>query len=175
MFNQEILSCDHPGKVNCANSPQFYEANTELGKPGAEPASQPAQSGSKGSSAPAPAPRQQQPRPRVQQPSKVRWWQLMTVIQQVWIKTILTLPPHRRVSRDQLQHQNSSRNRSKRSQKRRLRKTSQKRRLPQLHDQRQHHSRDQNRRPAHQSPDHSPYRSLKKRQRLRKRRSFSPT
>lgn len=71
MFNQEILSCDHKGKVNCADSPNFYEANTELGKPGAEPSSQPAQSGSKGSSAPAPAPRQQQPRPRVQQPSKV--------------------------------------------------------------------------------------------------------
>lgn len=37
MFNQEILSCDHEAKVNCASSPQYYEANTELGKPGAEP------------------------------------------------------------------------------------------------------------------------------------------
>jgi len=66
MFNQEILSCDHPGKVNCANSPQFYEANTELGKPG-----KPEPSGDSGSKGVAqPPPRQIPQQPRIQNPSK---------------------------------------------------------------------------------------------------------
>lgn len=66
MFNQEILSCDHEAKVNCANSPNYYEANTELGKPGAEPSNQqPAPSGQSGQKGGAVAP---QPRPRVQKP-----------------------------------------------------------------------------------------------------------
>lgn len=63
MFNQEILSCDHPGKVNCANSPQYYEANTELGKPGAEPSGD---SGSKGGSVAPPRQAPQPQRPRIQ-------------------------------------------------------------------------------------------------------------
>lgn len=77
MFNQEILSCDHPAKVNCANSQMYWSANEDLGKPGAEPSpgqnqtpvspsKQPSQSGSKGSAI-SPPPRQT-PRPRVQQP-----------------------------------------------------------------------------------------------------------
>ena len=32
MFNQEILFCDHPQNVDCSASPNFYNANEELGK-----------------------------------------------------------------------------------------------------------------------------------------------
>lgn len=32
VFNQEILSCDHPQNVDCNASPSFYAANEELGK-----------------------------------------------------------------------------------------------------------------------------------------------
>lgn len=31
IFNQEILSCDHPQNVDCQNSPAFYSANLEMG------------------------------------------------------------------------------------------------------------------------------------------------
>ena len=38
VFNQEILSCDYPDNVDCAQSQSFYSANTELGKSSPEPA-----------------------------------------------------------------------------------------------------------------------------------------
>ncbi|RWS31784.1 hypothetical protein B4U80_07989, partial [Leptotrombidium deliense] len=37
VFNQEILSCDHPQNVVCEDSPKYYDANTELGKSVPEP------------------------------------------------------------------------------------------------------------------------------------------
>lgn len=60
VFNQEILSCDHPVNVDCSASPSFYVANEELGKPGAEPAP-----------GGAPAPRPAAPRPIPQAPAPV--------------------------------------------------------------------------------------------------------
>ena len=32
VFNQEILSCDYPDKVDCSASSSFYDANSEMGK-----------------------------------------------------------------------------------------------------------------------------------------------
>lgn len=55
VFNQEILSCDHPQNVDCNASPSYYATNEELGKPGAEPA-------------PGGAPAPQRPRPIPQAP-----------------------------------------------------------------------------------------------------------
>lgn len=70
MSLKKVLSCDHPQKVICSNSPQFYEKNSDFGKPGAEPGpggQTPSQSGQKGGLIPP------QPRPRVQQPKKSKF------------------------------------------------------------------------------------------------------
>lgn len=61
-FNQEILSCDHPVNVDCQASPSYYQANEELGKPGAEPAP----------GGGAAAPRPVAPRPIPQAPAPIR-------------------------------------------------------------------------------------------------------
>lgn len=60
VFNQEILSCDYPDNVDCAQSQSFYSANTELGKSSPEPAS----GGGGGAQTPTqPRPRPSGPRP----------------------------------------------------------------------------------------------------------------
>lgn len=37
MFNQKLLTCGYPQDADCANSRNYWSANEDLGKPGAEP------------------------------------------------------------------------------------------------------------------------------------------
>lgn len=67
VFNQAILTCDYWHAVDCGRSREFYSANEELGKAGAEPGQGGAQSVVKQAtrlSQKQPRPQQQQPRPQ---------------------------------------------------------------------------------------------------------------
>lgn len=61
VFNQEILSCDYPDNVDCAQSQSFYSANTELGKSSPEPSGGGGGGGGGGT--------QQRPRPSAPRPA----------------------------------------------------------------------------------------------------------